>query len=122
MLNCKKLVVVLLPAVVLGMLLASSGIASAQTGKANLSIATPEQLVKVPGITPELAKAIIAYKAANGFASPDDLMKVPGMTPEIFKKLSPSADKNGNIIIGAGASAAEKEGADDEEEAVLRKY
>jgi|WetSurMetagenome_2_1015567.scaffolds.fasta_scaffold1296086_1 DNA uptake protein ComE-like DNA-binding protein len=93
--------------------------AVAQTGRVNLSIATADQVAKVPGVTPQLAKAIVDYKAANGLAKATDLMKVPGMTPEIFSKITPALDKDGNVLIGA---PAKKDGGDDEEEAVLRKY
>jgi DNA uptake protein ComE-like DNA-binding protein len=98
--------------------IAMSAIASAQTGRVNLSIATVEQVAKVPGLTPELAKAIVDYKAANGLTKAVDLLKVPGMTQEIFSKITPVLDKDGNVLIGA----APKKGDDDEEEAVLRKY
>jgi DNA uptake protein ComE-like DNA-binding protein len=91
--------------------------AAAQTGRVNLSIATVDQVAKVPGMTPELAKAIVDYKAANGLTKAMDLMKVPGMTQEIFSKITPALDKNGNVLIGAAPK-----GDDDEEEAVLRKY
>jgi DNA uptake protein ComE-like DNA-binding protein len=94
-----------------------SGVATAQTGRVNLSIATVDQVAKVPGLTPELAKAIVDYKASNGLAKAVDLLKVPGMTQEIFSKITPALDKDGNVLIGSAPK-----GADDEEEAVLRKY
>jgi hypothetical protein len=93
------------------------GFAHAQAGRVNLSIATIDQVAKVPGMTPELAKAVVDYKAANGLSKAVDLLKVPGMTQEIFKKLTPALDKDGNVLIGAAPK-----GDDDEEEAVLRKY
>jgi len=106
-------------AVLVAVTIALSGIAIAQTGRVNLSIATVQQVAKVPGITPELAKAIVDYKAANGLTKATDLLKVPGMTQEIFSKITPALDKDGNVLIGA---PAKKDAADDEEEAVLRKY
>ena len=106
-------------AVLIAAVLALSGIAVAQTGRVNLSIATVEQVAKVPGMTPELAKAIVDYKAAKGLTKATDLMKVPGMTPEIFSKITPAVDKDGNVLIGA---PAKKDGDEEEEEAVLRKY
>ena len=98
-------------------ILALSGVAIAQTGRVNLSIATVDQVAKVPGMTPDLAKAIVDYKAANGLPKAVDLLKVPGMTKEIFSKITPALDKDGNVLIGAAAKSD-----DDEEEAVLRKY
>ncbi len=119
MMNHKGSMVALLAFLMLGLVLAFSSTASAQTGKVNVNIATPEQLAQVPGMTPELAKAIVAYKASNGsLSSPDDLMKVPGMTPEIFKKLSPSVDTDGNVLVGAGKPAA----SGDEDEAPVKRY
>jgi DNA uptake protein ComE-like DNA-binding protein len=118
MLVAKKLFVSVLLAV--GLVFIMSLVpALAQTGRVNLSIATADQVAKVPGMTPELAKAIVDYKAANGLAKATDLMKVPGMTPEIFSKITPALDKDGNVLIGA---PAKKDSGDDEEEAVLRKY
>jgi DNA uptake protein ComE-like DNA-binding protein len=111
----KSVVVVLLVAIVVIV----SGAAIARAERVNLSIATVDQIAKVPGMTPELAKAVVDYKAANGLAKAVDLLKVPGMTQEIFSKLTPALDKNGNVLIGA---APKKEAADDEEEATLRKY
>jgi DNA uptake protein ComE-like DNA-binding protein len=105
-------------AVLVAVTTALSGTAIAQTGRVNLSIATVEQVAKVPGITPELAKAIVDYKAANGLTKALDLLKVPGMTQEIFSKITPALDKDGNVLIGAAPKKAD----DDEEEAVLRKY
>jgi competence ComEA-like helix-hairpin-helix protein len=119
MLNRNRLVTVLLPFFVLGLTLILAGPAAAQTGKVNVNIATPDQLSKVPGMTPELAQNIVAYKAKNGsLTKTEDLLKVPGMTPEIFKKLSPSLDKDGNVLVGVAKKAAD----DEEEEAVLPRY
>jgi hypothetical protein len=103
--------------IALGLLLSGAAVAHAE--RVNLSIATVDQIAKVPGMTPGLAKAIVDYKAANGLAKAVDLLKVPGMTQEIFSKLTPALDKNGNVLIGA---APKKDDADDEEEATLRKY
>jgi hypothetical protein len=116
MLSTKKVFLPVSVGVALALILLSVP-AVAQTGRVNLSIATVEQVAKVPGMTPELAKAIVDFKAANGLTKAMDLMKVPGMTQEIFSKITPALDKNGNVLIGAAPK-----GDDDEEEAVLRKY
>lgn len=119
MLNGKRLLMVMLPLFVLGFTLVLAGPVVAQTGKVNVNIATAEQLAKVPGMTPELARAVIAYKAKNGsFAKAVELLNVPGMTQEIFKEFTPSLDKDGNVFVGSAPKGAD----DDEEEAVLRKY
>ena len=109
----------LVVSVLVALVLTLSGVAVARAERVNLSIATVEQIAKVPGMTPELAKAVVDYKAANGLSKAVDLLKVPGMTQEIFSKLTPALDKNGNVLIGA---APKKDADDDEEEATLRKY
>ena len=47
-----------------------------------------------------IAKAIVAYREKNGpFKSPEDLLKVPGITDEIFEDLNPVVSEDGNDII-----------------------
>jgi competence protein ComEA len=47
-----------------------------------------------------IAKAIVAYREKNGpFKSPEDLLKVPGITDEIFEDLNPVASEDGSDII-----------------------
>jgi DNA uptake protein ComE-like DNA-binding protein len=65
MLSAKKVFSTVSVGIALALILLSVP-AVAQTGKVNLSVATVEQVAKVPGMTPELAKAIVDYKAVNG--------------------------------------------------------
>jgi competence ComEA-like helix-hairpin-helix protein len=54
----------------------------------NVNTATEEELEKLPGLGPALAKRIVDQRALNGpFESVDDLQKVKGMTPQVVDKL-----------------------------------
>lgn len=58
--------------------------------RVRVNSASESELVALPGIGQVKAKAIIAYRQANGpFASVKDLEKVPGMTPNIVRRLAP---------------------------------
>jgi len=57
-------------------------------GPVDLNTATEEQLDALPGIGPVMAKAIVAWRAANGrFASVDQLGEVDGIGPSRLEKL-----------------------------------
>ena len=82
----------------LGMLLAVSllGIsafsfaadANPEASKLNVNTATLEQLQKVPGITPEIAKEIVQYREEMGdIQNLDELTEVKGITKELLGKL-----------------------------------
>ena len=61
--------------------------ASAEEGSINVNTAPQEVLAKVPGLSPELAKAIVSYREEMGdFMKIDELADVPGMTKENFDK------------------------------------
>jgi competence protein ComEA len=62
------------------------------------NFSSEENLVKAPGITPEIAKAIIKYRNENGpFKKAEDLLKVPGITPEIYKEINPRVGTEGDL-------------------------
>ncbi len=62
---------------------------SAQRGLININTASQVVLRCLPGITEELARAIINYRSSAGFfPNAACLLKVPGMTRDIFKQLS----------------------------------
>lgn len=64
--------------------------ASVQNGVMNVNTAGLEALMCLPGVSRELAQAIIGYRSSAGFLpSTAALLRVPGMTPEIFKRLAP---------------------------------
>ncbi len=50
-------------------------------GTLNLNAATTAQLTMLPGMNQDVAQNIIAYRDSNGaFSSPEELIKVKGMT------------------------------------------
>ena len=62
--------------------------AGSLAGVINVNTAGAEVLACLPGVTPELAAAIISYRRSAGFFdTPAGLLKVDGMTPELFKGL-----------------------------------
>ncbi len=60
-----------------------------QEGVVNVNTASLEVLACLPGLSRELAQAILSYRASAGFfASTAALLNVPGMTPELFKQIA----------------------------------
>ena len=79
--------------------------------KVHLNIANKEQLMKVDGMTEDLAKAIIEYREKSGFfKKPEDLLKVPGITKGVYEKLNPQIGPEGDLFF------VPKEGSEDEDE------
>jgi|APHig6443717497_1056834.scaffolds.fasta_scaffold135555_2 competence protein ComEA len=67
-----------------------SGLALAQDkdGRLNLNAATQEQLVKVTGMKPDLAKRIIEHRKAKGeFVDIDELLDVKGVDNNLLRKI-----------------------------------
>jgi competence ComEA-like helix-hairpin-helix protein len=63
---------------------------SDQAGMININTAGAEVLECLPGISKELAQAIISYRQSAGFfANIAGLLKVDGMNREIFKQVAP---------------------------------
>ncbi len=63
---------------------------SSQAGAININTAGFEVLVCLPGMTRELAQAVISQRQSGGFfASTGELLKVPGLTRDIFKQIAP---------------------------------
>jgi DNA uptake protein ComE-like DNA-binding protein len=61
-----------------------------QHGAININSASPEVLACLPGITPELAQAIISYRKSIGFLPNIAwLLKVPGLNRQMFKQVAP---------------------------------
>ena len=57
------------------------------------------KLMKIDYVSRELARAIVNYRDEFGpFKAPAELLKVPGMTPEIFKYIAPELNGNGDLI------------------------
>ena len=78
-----------------------------------LNIADVEQLLKIPGMTDDLAEAIVEYREKSGFfEKPEDLLKVPGMTEDLLQELDPRVGSEGDLYC----VAEEGEDEDDEDE------
>jgi competence ComEA-like helix-hairpin-helix protein len=62
------------------------------------NVSSAENLAKAPGMTLELADAIVEYREDVGpFKQPEDLLKVPGITKEIYKKINPRKGTEGEL-------------------------
>jgi competence ComEA-like helix-hairpin-helix protein len=60
-----------------------------QTGQININTASPAVLECLPGITKEIAQAIVSHrKSAGFFPNIAGLLKVPGMNKQIFKQVA----------------------------------
>ena len=63
---------------------------SEQAGAININTASPEVLACLPGISEELAQAIVSYrKSAGFFPNIAWLLKVDGMNRALFKQVAP---------------------------------
>jgi competence ComEA-like helix-hairpin-helix protein len=116
----KKLLTGSLPFIILGMILVFSGTAAAQhegglgIKKIQLNLADEDQLLRIEGMTEELAEAIVDYRESKGFfKGPQDLLKVPGMTNEIYEELNPQIGSEGDVFCIPREGGEEDE--DDEE-------
>ena len=57
-------------------------------GPLDVNSAAPEELESLPGIGPELARRIVAYREAHGpFRSVEGLLEVPGIGPAILARI-----------------------------------
>jgi DNA uptake protein ComE-like DNA-binding protein len=76
-----------------------------QAGVINVNTAGPEVLACLPGLTPELAQAIVAHRRSAGFfPNVAWLLKVDGLSPEILKQLWPKVTVRSETfrILGEG--------------------
>jgi competence ComEA-like helix-hairpin-helix protein len=63
---------------------------STQPGLVNINSASAKVLACLPGITDQLADAIVGYRSSAGsFPNIAVLLRVPGITREIFKQVAP---------------------------------
>ena len=75
------------------------------TGMINVNTAGLDVLACLPGVSRELAQAIISQRQANGFfAHTGELLKVPEMSRDIFKQIAPliTARSETFRILGEG--------------------
>jgi competence ComEA-like helix-hairpin-helix protein len=60
-----------------------------QPGAVNINTASADVLACLPGLTPELAQAIVSYRQSTGFfPNIAWILKVDGMSRQIFKQVS----------------------------------
>jgi comEA protein len=58
--------------------------------RVNINVANEEELIKLPGIGPELAERILEYRNKNGgFFAIEDLSNVKGIGTKKIKKIRP---------------------------------
>jgi len=55
----------------------------------NLNEASEAELVRLPGIGPSRARAIIAYRDRRPFKRPEEILNVHGIGRKTFRKLRP---------------------------------
>ena len=73
----------------------------------NVNTAQQSELQRLKGLDKHKAKAIIEYRAQNGaFSSVDDLVKVPGMSPEVVARLVPEIAFTGDAFVPTKIAAA----------------
>ena len=66
--------------------------------KIHLNIASEDQLMKIEGMTEDLAKSVVEYREKSGFfKNPEDLLNVPGITQDIYKKIDPKMGAEGDL-------------------------
>ena len=89
----------------------AAGVCAQGPAKVNVNAATADQLGKVPGISGDMAKAMVETRTKSGsFKSAEDLMKVPGMTKEKVDAVAPA------LAFGPAKSGG------DDDEAKLPRY
>ena len=85
--------------------------------KVHLNIADKDQLMKIDGMTEDLAEAIVEYRENTAyFDKPEDLLNVSGMTQEKYEELDPQIGMEGDIYC---VRPEGDEDEDDEEEEPL---
>jgi DNA uptake protein ComE-like DNA-binding protein len=78
-------------------------------GAININTASAEVLMCLPGVSRELAQAIVAHRSSAGFfPNPVAVLKVDGMTRDIFRQLAPRVCTRSQTyrIIGEGTVAS----------------
>ena len=78
------------------------------TGVLNLNTASLDQIDALPGVSPKLAAAVVAERAARPFTRPEDLMRVRGMGKRRFERLRPHLAVTGpsTFVPASGRASA----------------
>lgn len=72
----------------------------ADAGVVNLNTATEEELVRLPGIGPAKAQAILRMREQRGsFKKVEDVMQVRGIGRKTFRKLQPMLTLQGRTTL-----------------------
>jgi competence ComEA-like helix-hairpin-helix protein len=88
----------------------SLAVMAAEQTDINLNKASALQLAMLPGVSPELARAVVDARAKVGpFKTPEDLLKVLGMTKEIIAMIAPRIDGRGDLICSVPEDQEVKE-------------
>lgn len=66
------------------------GLAAAESAKLDVNRATEEMLARLPGVGEALAKRIVEERARGAFSSAEELLRVPGVTPELLYGAAPA--------------------------------
>lgn len=75
--------------------------------KVNLNTATVEELVRLPGIGPALARRIVEHREKNGpFRKVEELLIVRGISRKKFEKLRPLLTVEPQVPPGEGKPAS----------------
>ena len=78
--------------------------------KYDVNLASATQLARAEGITDEIAEAIVEYREKSGFfKSPEDLLKVPGITEDVYKVINPQQGAEGDVYVVPAEGAEEEE-------------
>ncbi|MBN1833159.1 MAG: helix-hairpin-helix domain-containing protein [Deltaproteobacteria bacterium] len=69
------------------------------TKKVHLNIADKDQLMKIEGMTNDIAESILEYREKTGFfKKPEDLLNVPGITKDVYEKMNPQTGSEGDLF------------------------
>lgn len=78
----------------------STRAAAAATGVVNLNTATEEELIRLPGIGPAKAQAILRMREQRGeFKKVEDVLRVRGIGRKTFRKLQPMLALEGQTTL-----------------------
>ena len=65
-----------------------------------VNLADVEKLAKAQGLDDDLAVAIVKYRETKGFfKSPEDLMKVPGVTKKVYTEMQLKVGAEGELYV-----------------------